>query len=593
MDEDITVYINNKPKKLKNGMPVSVSLYEAGYYGLYRSLKFGRVRGIRSLEWWGSERAVINGFEVNPNIRPLEEGMHIYIDNKNSMMSAFIWPFRKYFNVEFYHNFLFRSKIGWNIFTRVLNYLLPYHQPPIDDNPVRTFPRYHRVKTDVLVIGGGLSGLATAIAIAKSGLKTLLVEANSSVGGYLNNFNEMKIGESGSSKQLIDKLLKEALKYNVKLLTNVIFQGFLEDASLGFNLISGESIIFDYKAIVIATGKRDNFAVYENNDLPRSMYLSSSLKLLNKYNINPGSKGLIIGFNQESLYAAKEFKNRGIDVIIVDGKSDSLKSNSIDIKNFNIYLDVKRIVAYGKDKVEGVKFFLKDGESKYFGIDFIAYSPNLVVDTEVLSQLKIPFSFDTRIGGIVPLHSWRGETTIENVYISGSAGGLMPYEAEYYLSTGVGYHVTMNLNGKVDTSEYESSFNMGREILKKKYYPIYLAYDSLDDSWSIGKPYNHYDWRNISSVFEGDTTRMFMCPDVDITYADICYIVKELGMWRMEHIKRLSGLGTGRGQGRDCIFNTVLLVNKISGKEPIEISRFRGRYPVIPHNLYSLAGGEA
>jgi thioredoxin reductase len=590
----VNVYLNYKRTKLRSGIPVSAALYEMGIYGLYRSLRYGKLRGVRTLDWWGSERILTDNFEINPGVVNVREGMHIYYENSPAPLSSLLWVFRKRFNVGFYHGFVFRNKIGWGLFTKILDRMLPYHVPP-DKNSIGHPPKPIKIDTDVLIVGGGVSGLSASVALAKSGLKTVVVDANSSIGGYLRPYTNMYLGELGYSSELLDNLIKDAIKSGVKIVKNVVFQGILEDASLGYNIVSKETILFNYRVLLIATGKRDNYPVYENNDLPKSMFLSTAISLLNNYDILPGSRGLIIGVTPYSVASIKYFMEKGIDLIIIDRRPQRMLERYVDIHTSSLpkvetYFDISSIVAFGKNRVEGVKIQLKDGSEKYIDVDFIAYSPSLLPDNEVTGQFNIPFSFDIRLGGFVPHHSLVGETPLENIFITGSAGGVIPVEVEFYLSRAIGYYIANRFSGKVVSSDYDNNFNISIDILKKKYYPLYLALEQLSDSLDSGKTYSYSPWDEVPSIFNGDYSKMFVCPDMDVTVYDLKYLVNKLGFWRMEYIKRLSGLGTGRCQGRDCIFNAALLLSKWTGMAPNKIGRFRTRYPTIPHNLYSLSG---
>ena len=51
------------------------------------------------------------------------------------------------------------------------------------------------MKTDVLIIGGGLSGLAAAIKLSESNLKITLVESSGKLGGRTYSFQHKETGD--------------------------------------------------------------------------------------------------------------------------------------------------------------------------------------------------------------------------------------------------------------------------------------------------------------------------------------------------------------------------------------------------------------
>jgi hypothetical protein len=69
------------------------------------------------------------------------------------------------------------------------------------------------------------------------------------------------------------------------------------------------------------------------------------------------------------------------------------------------------------------------------------------------------------------------------------------------------------------------------------------------------------------------------------------HVAMDMGLNVIEHIKRYSGNGTGRCQGRRCILNTILAVSKFSKKNPSQVGTIRCRPPYVPIPLY-LFGGE-
>src|SRR5688500_10663854 len=56
-------------------------------------------------------------------------------------------------------------------------------QQPVVDEPARKTPVIYEV--DVVVIGGGLSGVGAALGAARNGAKTLLIERGGHLGGWL------------------------------------------------------------------------------------------------------------------------------------------------------------------------------------------------------------------------------------------------------------------------------------------------------------------------------------------------------------------------------------------------------------------------
>lgn len=595
VDSLVTIYVNGVPFTVYKELPIAVALYRSGIYGFSRSYKYGRLRGLYSLDWWGAERVGLeDGFEENPYLLRTSEGLRLSCEMNVTLLNKLTWMFRNQFKVGFYNNWFFRSRFGWNLLLKTIRKSLPYNTPPLKVEHFPPPPKNISVDVDVLVVGGGLGGLSAAVAASKTGAKTVLVEATYSIGGRLRYIDELNLEGIGVSGELAKNLVKEAVSNGVKIIGETVFQGILDDAFVGYSPKNNTTILFRPKVIVIATGSREIPAVFDENDLPRIMYLSAAIRLLKIYNTLPGRRGVIIGLNNDSIYIAEGFMRRGVKVTILDKRRDEESRDLVEEaveRGIEVITGVRSIVARGANGVSSLEVSLDGGGHRRLNTFFVAMSPYRVPDMEISGQFKIGSAFDVRIGGFIPLHAWNGETNIDNVLIAGSAGGILPMEAEYHLSRAVGYLAAHKAGEKLD-KEYNNALNLGKMFLEKNHPETYKALEDLDKAFRQGGTYSYYDWRNPLTWYEGDPSKQFVCFSMDVTVADLIHMVRDMDMWRMELVKRFSGLGTGSCQGRDCIFNAAVIISTLSGKTPLEIGRFRTRYPVIPHKLYSLAGVE-
>ena len=68
---------------------------------------------------------------------------------------------------------------------------------------------YSDVKTDVLVVGGGTAGFGAAVAAGRQGLRTILLEATSKVGGVMAFCPGMPWGGGYPVDQIVGGLIEE------------------------------------------------------------------------------------------------------------------------------------------------------------------------------------------------------------------------------------------------------------------------------------------------------------------------------------------------------------------------------------------------
>lgn len=81
--------------------------------------------------------------------------------------------------------------------------------------------------------------------------------------------------------------------------------------------------------------------------------------------------------------------------------------------------------------------------------------------------------------------------------------------------------------------------------------------------------------------------KAFICPCEDVTLNEIEHAI-ELGLDRIEEIKRYTGLGTGPCQGRECMHSLGRLLCK-RGVRSEDLVPFTARPPTEPVSFAALA----
>lgn len=130
---------------------------------------------------------------------------------------------------------------------------------------------------DVIIIGGGAGGISAACWCAELGLKTLLLESRTGLGGQLlwtHNPIKNHLGiETENGRELRDVFAKQAENYNFSLLTGAkVVEADLENKTV--ILQNGE--VFSARALIIATGiKRRKLNVAGEEELKNKGILES------------------------------------------------------------------------------------------------------------------------------------------------------------------------------------------------------------------------------------------------------------------------------------------------------------------------------
>jgi NADPH-dependent 2,4-dienoyl-CoA reductase/sulfur reductase-like enzyme/Fe-S-cluster-containing hydrogenase component 2 len=236
---------------------------------------------------------------------------------------------------------------------------------PDDDSPLGKH-RDKNVKCDVLVVGGGPSGLTSTIELAKLGLKVVLVDDKDKLGGKLllqthKFFGSEEDCYAGVRGYDIGKLLEdEARSYkNVTIYTDSSVVGIYKDQKAGIFANNKNYIIVDFDGIIISTGAREKSLVFPGNDLPGVYGAGAFQTLVNRDLIRAADKVMIIGSGNVGLIGAYHALQAGIEVagiIEIANEISGYKVHADKIRRMGvpIYLNTTIISAEGKDKVERV-----------------------------------------------------------------------------------------------------------------------------------------------------------------------------------------------------------------------------------------------
>jgi heterodisulfide reductase subunit A len=215
-----------------------------------------------------------------------------------------------------------------------------------------------------LVIGGGISGMTSALVLANRGYQVFLVEKSKELGGLLRNLHKLAPANIDAQELLAKQADAVKNHKNIKLLTSTTIkeiQGYIGHYSVTVSTNSTEDN-FGVGVIIIATGAR----VFK----PEGLY-------------NYDGKGVITQLELEALFRTNEFKADNVVMIQCVGARDEERKycsriccmtaikNAIAIKEknpkANVHILYRDIQAYG---TENEALFQR---SKQLGVRYIKY----------------------------------------------------------------------------------------------------------------------------------------------------------------------------------------------------------------------------
>ena len=133
------------------------------------------------------------------------------------------------------------------------------------------------VNKEVIVVGGGFSGMKSALELSQLGLRSILVEKGSALGGKLEEF-ESFYGLEISPKEMLCSMTRAAEQdKNIEVLTSAEVtrvQGEVGDFAIGIRR-GGEEFSRSFGAIIFATG-------YKTEILPQDFELKPSVNIISQ-----------------------------------------------------------------------------------------------------------------------------------------------------------------------------------------------------------------------------------------------------------------------------------------------------------------------
>ena len=376
IDETTRISFKFNGKKLFGfkGDTLASALLANDIHLVARSFKYHRPRGIMTS---GSEEpnAIVqlhdNSSRTEPNVRATEielyEGLEASSQNCWPSVNFDIGGINNFLSpllpAGFYYKTFMWPASFWEKYEYFIRKSAGLGKSPTEADPDIYDHKY--VHCDVLVIGGGISGIIAAKSAAKNGLKTLIVDEKPNLGGttiYQNN-DHFKINDENSSKWLQNEIdsLKNYENLEVKTRTSVA-------AYHGYNFVLARENLTDHieiskrenkvrqrllkiraKKVITATGSIERPLIFNNNDRPGILLSSAIKKYADFYGVKSGEEIVLFTNNDTAYETALSLSNKGIKVkAIVDIRDanenrliKSIKDLNIKIYNNHTVVDTK------------------------------------------------------------------------------------------------------------------------------------------------------------------------------------------------------------------------------------------------------------
>lgn len=299
---------------------------------------------------------------------------------------------------------------------------------------------------DVIVIGGGPSGLAAGSELGEKGYGVTILERNDELGGLLQQcihegFGTILFDESLSGPEFADIFIDRADSAGVEVQLETYVKS-VDKRSNHFEIetVTPEGVNkLKSKALVYAIGcrERNRFEIEIGGTRPAGVYTAGTVqRLVNMYGILPGKDVIIVGGGDVGMIVARHLYLEGVDSITMvypEKFFAGLPRNAQQcVLDFDIPYRSRTTVKtiYGDKKVEGVELVevdedwnMIDGTEERYHCDSVILSVGLVPYSEKLEELGADIDDKTK-GPVVNEYF---ETSVDGVFSVGNLIQIFDY----------------------------------------------------------------------------------------------------------------------------------------------------------------------
>jgi len=349
-----------------------------------RSFKYHRPRGI--VGSGAEEPNALVGLGTKEQFEPNQRATTTELFEGLQATSQNHWPslefdlgavnkgLSRFFPAGFYYKTFIHPRAAWkHLFEPVIRKSAGLGRAPKTKDADRY--EYFYAFVDVLVVGGGMAGLAAALEAGRAGAKVLLVEQTAHLGGRA-RVDDVLIGDQSGPDWVASAYEELRAMDNVQIRTRLMGTGVYDHGYvLGYERIADHMPghggprhrLWRIRAgrVVTATGAIERPLAFAGNDIPGVMLASAVRDYIGLHGVSCGDRTVVVTNNDDAYRTAIALKEAGLDVpMIVDARARSDGDLAVEARALGIRVEtgVGLAKVKGAKRVEGVSICAQAGE---------------------------------------------------------------------------------------------------------------------------------------------------------------------------------------------------------------------------------------
>ena len=428
---------------------------------------------------------------------------------------------------------------GWAapIYQRVVRALSGYGRPPSGRRLPPPVPPPLRQEVEVVVIGGGVSGRATADALRDRGIESV---------GVLDRFAGVE--SAGVTLPRTTALFLPPPEPKAERPFTILASG--ED---------GRAVVVGSRHVVVASGGYDASLLFGGNDRPGVMTADGAAAFA-AAGLRPFGRAIVFGAGRRARAMVEQFDRR-IAGIVAPGEIGPELARAAAERGIPLYPRSLLFRANGRRWVRSVTLAARGrGDQMNVPCDAVVLAHRRVPHPQLMFQAGARMHWSSRTAAYYPLTDAYGATTVPGLYAVGEAQA--PLSPDNLAESGRRAADAI-ASARPPGDPLPSSETDAQIPPLEGYYRELLA--ERPTSW-----------------------KWVACPCEDILLSEV-EAASARGYRGIEVIKRFTGLGTGLCQGRYCLPDALLVLSILEGRPPQEVGFITQRPPVVPTPLGTLA----